>query len=107
MATKNPRIQFVPSDVVHALVRRLAAASGQSRASIVSELMDDIAPVIQGQLEALEKIAARPDEVRAHVEALTASSEAQIAQLRMEFARSGVRGPDRKKRARRAARGAT
>ena len=83
--TKNPRIAFVPSDQVHALVRRLSEASGQSRASIVSELMDDIAPVIQGQLEAFERIAARPDQAREHVQAFANEATAMIAQAMLDL----------------------
>lgn len=96
MSTKNPRIAFVPSDEVLRLVTHLAGASGQSLASIVSELMDDIAPVIQGQLDAFAAIAARPEKAREHIEALAAQSIAAIGQATMEFK------TPRKPRARRA-----
>jgi len=83
--TKNPRIAFVPSDAVHALVGELAETSGKSRASIVSELMDDIAPVIQGQLDAMRKIANRPEEAREHIRDLANESLATIAQVQMDL----------------------
>jgi hypothetical protein len=94
MATKNPRIAFVPSDEVLRLVSQLAGVSGQSKASIVSELMDDLAPVVLGQLEAFRAIAAKPEKVRQHVEALAAESIAQIGQATMAFGK-----PKRKPRA--------
>lgn len=83
--TKNPRISFVPSDEVLRLVSDLAGVSGQSMASIVAELMNDLAPVLSQQLEAFRAIASRPEEARSHIEALAAQSVAQINQLAMEF----------------------
>jgi hypothetical protein len=83
--TKNPRIAFVPSDVVQELVSQMAEASGQSRASIVSELMTDLAPVIRGQIEAFQKIAARPEEARQYITELANDSRAVIAQTELEF----------------------
>ncbi len=83
--TKNLRISFVPSDEVNALVVELAVAADQSRASIVAGLMDEIAPVIRGQLEAFRKIAARPDEARQYVQELANQSMATIAQATLDL----------------------
>jgi hypothetical protein len=83
--TKNPRIAFVPSDAVHALVRELSEASGESRAAIVSSLMDDVEPVIRGQLEAFRKIAARPEEARQHIQDLANETTAKIAQAMLDL----------------------
>lgn len=81
--TKNPRIAFVPSDAVQSVVSEMAEASGQSRASVVAELMDDLAPVIRGQIEALRKIADRPTEARQYIQDLADESRAQIAQAEL------------------------
>jgi len=83
--TKNPRIAFVPSDAVLAVVAEMAEASGQSRASVVAELMDDLAPVIRGQIEAHRKLAGRPEEARQHVQELIDQSRAQIAQTELDL----------------------
>ncbi len=83
--TKNPRIAFVPSDVVQELVSEMAEASGQSRASVVAELMDDLAPVIRGQIEAFRKIADRPSEARQHIQDLAEESRAVIAQAELDL----------------------
>lgn len=83
--TKNPRIAFVPSDAVHKLVRELSESSGESRAAIVSGLMDELEPVIRGQLEAFRRIAARPEETRQHIQELANESMAKIAQVQLDL----------------------
>jgi hypothetical protein len=83
--TKNPRISFVPSDEVHLLVASLSEASGKSRASIVSQLMTEIEPVIKGQLEAFQKIASRPHEARQLVQEYANQATAQIAQAMLDL----------------------
>lgn len=83
--TKNPRIAFVPSDAVHAIVRELSNLSGESRAAIVSGYMDELEPVIRGQLEAFRKIADHPQEVREYVKDLADSARAKIAQAELDL----------------------
>jgi uncharacterized protein YbjQ (UPF0145 family) len=83
--TKNPRIAFVPSDAVHALVGQLSELSGESRAGIVSDFMDQMEPVIRGQIEAFRKIAARPEEARQYVQDLANESTAMIAQAVLDL----------------------
>ena len=98
--TKNPRIAFVPSDVVHALVRRVSDMSGKSRASIVAEILDDVAPVLQGQLDAMEKIAGKPEEARALVAAYANEAIATIAQAQLDLDEPKQK-PGRKRKPRR------
>lgn len=88
MATRpyrNPRIQFVPSDSVHGVVRELSALSGKSRSMIVSELMDEMEPVLTSQVEAFRKIAAAPEQAQALIDAYAAKSVADIGQAVMQF----------------------
>lgn len=83
--TKNPRIAFVPSDAVLALLTDLSESSGRSKASLVAELMHDLAPVIKGQVDAHRKLAARPEEARQHVQDLLDDTNAQLAQVQLEL----------------------
>jgi hypothetical protein len=83
--TKNPRISFVPSDQVAALVARIADVSGQSRASICAEILNDVAPVMQEQLGALEKLRDVPEKAREHLENLAAASRQDIDQALLEL----------------------
>lgn len=54
--------------------------SGQSRASICSGLMDEMAPLLRDMLGALEKLAAQPDRRREFIEELAAMSRSKIAE---------------------------
>lgn len=83
--TKNPRIAFVPSDQVLRLVRQLSELNGQSMASIVSEMMDVISPVVQGQIDALLKVAATPEMAREIVEGYFDECVDQLAQAKLDF----------------------
>ena len=105
--TKNPRIAFVPSDAVHALMEQVSKLSGQSKASIVSELMDEVAPVVQGQIDALMALAASPDKAKQYVQDYAMKAMHDIAQTTMDFAASeDARTVEGKKARRRAARAA-
>jgi hypothetical protein len=83
--TKNPRIAFVPSDAVHAILVELSELSKESRSALVSGYMDDLVPVIRGQLEAFRKIAAHPEEVRQYVHDLADEARAQIDQAELSL----------------------
>jgi hypothetical protein len=83
--TRNPRISFIPSDAAQAVILEMAEVSGKSRASVVAELMTDIAPVIRGQIEAFQKIAARPEEARQYLEELANESIERIGQTVLDL----------------------
>ncbi len=63
----------------------MAEVSGKSRASVVAELMTDIAPVIRGQIEATRKIAGRPEEARQYLEDLANESIEKIGQAVLDL----------------------
>lgn len=83
--TKNPRISFVPSDEVLKLVSKLSELSGESKAGIVSELMDDIAPVVAQQIDTFTAMLAKPEKAREHLLELARQQHAAIDQVAMEF----------------------
>ncbi len=85
MTTKRLRISFVPSEAVEELMAELSEISGESKASIVAGYMDEIVPVIRGQLEAFQKIAAAPEEARQHIQHLANESTAMIAQAVLDL----------------------
>jgi SET domain-containing protein len=107
MTTKLPRIAFVPSEQVHELLRELSTLSGQSLASLVSEMMDEIVPVFQGQISAIRQIAASPEKAREYVHDYATKAMADISQTVIEYAPThdprSVEGKKEKRRAARAA----
>lgn len=82
---KNPRIAFVPSDHLLTVITQLSELSGKSKASIVSEIMDEAATVMSGQLAAYRQIAAAPEKAREVLQQYANDAVAQIAQVVMDF----------------------
>jgi hypothetical protein len=85
MTTKNKRIAFVPSDEVLRLVTKVSELSGQSKASIVAEMMDEVSPVFMNQIETMQALMAAPDKAREYVEDYAERVTAEIAQEVMNF----------------------
>lgn len=83
---KNPRIAFVPSDHLVKIITELSESSGKSKASIVSEIMDEAATVMDGQLKAYRQIAAAPAKAREAVQAYANEQIATIKQAVLDFA---------------------
>ena len=107
MATKLPRICFVPSAHVRALLEQVSTLTGQSMASLASEMLDEVAPVVQGQIDALMALKATPDKARQYVQDYATKAIHDIAQTSMDFAASeDSRTAEGQKARRRAARAA-
>ena len=87
--TKNPRIAFVPSNHLLKIVTELSETSGKSKASIVSEIMDEAAVVIDDQLKAYRKIASAPESARAVLQDYANQQVAKIGQAVIEFDKPG------------------
>lgn len=83
--TKNPRIAFVPSDHVLKTIRELSATSGVPMATIVSEIMDEAAVVMSGQLEAFKQIARAPERAREVVQDYANASMARMSQAVLDL----------------------
>lgn len=98
--TVRPRISFIPTAQVGDLLNELSTLTGQSKASLASEMLDEVAPVIRGQLEALRKVAASPDEARRYVEDYAKRAMDEIAQSVL-----ALDEPNKAKRVKRANRG--
>lgn len=80
MAARNPRISFAPSDELSGLLRELSELSGYTITWHVRDMLSDLIPVYRGQIDAMKKIANRPEEARQYVQALANQSTATIAQ---------------------------
>lgn len=85
MATRNPRIQFVPSDELSALLRELSQLSGHTMAWHVGDMCNDLVPIYRGQIDAMKKIANRPEEAREYVREKANEATATIAQVMLDL----------------------
>jgi len=56
MAVKRKRLLITPSDEVWALIEEVHILTGTPKAAIVSEILDQVAPVFTGQIEALRYV---------------------------------------------------
>lgn len=94
MATKNPRIAFVPSDAFRDIVSELSKVSGKSKAFIVADILDSATPILRDQLAAYREIAGNPEKAKAVLQEYANKATADIAQAVMEFEQ-----PKRRRRA--------
>ena len=79
MATSKPRITITLEHGVYDVVNRLAAASGKSMSSVVTEFLDLAHPQMERAVRILEAAAKAPDEAKADV--LSALKRAEAALL--------------------------
>ena len=64
MAAKQKRLQVTLSPEVRALVEEVHQLTGTPRAAIVSEMLDEIAPVFQNTIHALRIVKEQPREAQ-------------------------------------------
>ena len=97
MATKVPRIAFVPSPEVRALLEEISEASGRPVASIASEILDDVVPVLQEALAAMKAVAAQPERARELVNEFAVRAVQQVGQATLDFEAEQAKKRKRKK----------
>ena len=67
------------------MLRELSGLSGHTMAWHVGDMLTDLVSVYRGQIEAMKKIANRPEEAKQHVRALANEATALIAQAVLAF----------------------
>ena len=82
------------SDSTLAIVEAIAVAAGRSRTAIIGELLDDVAPVLRAQLEAMRQVAAAPERAGELLADLARDGRARIDQAELTF-RADRRGRKR------------
>jgi hypothetical protein len=83
--TRNPRIAFVPSDEVLGILKELRELSGHTLAWHVGDMLTDLVPLYRGQIDAMRKIANRPEEAREYIRDMANESIATILQTVMDL----------------------
>lgn len=64
MPTKRERLAFQPSGPVRMALDELHKLTGQSRAALVSEMLDGVAPLFVEQMRLLQAVADQPQKAR-------------------------------------------
>lgn len=85
MATRNKRVQVALSDEVTRLVDELHELTGQTKSSIISELMDQVAPALHTTLQALKLLNEQPLEAQRLIQNFTNEAVMGAAQASLEF----------------------
>ncbi len=91
MAAKQKRLQVTLSPEVRALVEEVHQLTGTPRAAIVSEMLDEIAPVFQNTIHALRIVKEQPREAQRLIQnfANEAIGKATQAALDLDAAMDG------------------
>jgi phage tail tape-measure protein len=104
MATKTPRIQVTLSEEAYRTVDELAKLQGSNRSRIVAELVNDLAPVLDGLLASLRAAARiREENIKGvrdasyealeRLQPLVGEAEETLALLELMFKRAGEEPP--------------
>lgn len=91
MAAKQKRLQVTLSPEVRALVDEVHELTGTPRAAIISEMLDEIAPVFQNTIHALRIVKEQPREAQRLIQnfANEAIGKATQAALDLDAAMDG------------------
>lgn len=79
------RLQVTPSPEVMALVDEVHALTGTARAAIVSEILDEVAPVFQNMIQALRVVQEQPREAQRLVQNMANEALAKVAQANLDL----------------------
>jgi hypothetical protein len=85
MPTQRKRMNITPSDEVWALINQVHALTGTPKASLVTELLDEIAPVFQNTIRALEMVNEQPREAQRIVQNFANESMGRLAQANLDL----------------------
>ena len=85
MAAKRKRVQVTVSDEVWALVNEVHALTGTPRSAVISEILDEVAPVFQNTIHALRIVKEQPREAQRLIQNMANSAIAQTAQAALDL----------------------
>jgi len=85
MTTKRKRLNVTLSDSVWDLVNEVHALTGTPKAAVISEILDEVAPVFQTQIEALRVLKDRPREAQRLIQNRSNEAIARLAQNTLDL----------------------
>jgi len=85
MTTKRKRMNITPSDEVLALIEEVNALTGTPKAAIISEILDNVAPVLTNQLQALRVLYDSPREAQRLMQNVANDGIAKLAQAQLDL----------------------
>lgn len=97
MPTKNPRILLTVKPDTMEMLRRAAEPMGKPVATLVSEILDEARPVIEGMARAVEFAKGQRVEAFDHLAETLAETQVKAAQLQLAIGKSRRRAVGRKR----------
>ncbi len=91
MPAKKPRvlrIAITPTARLRDLLQELSTLSNQSLSRVAADLLDEVVPVIQGQLQAMRAVASRPEQAAEAIQEYANKAINDVAQASLEFSKS-------------------
>jgi hypothetical protein len=85
MPTNRKRLVLTPSDEVWELVDEVHRLTGTPKSAIVSEILDEVAPVFQNTIQALRLVAEQPREAQRLVQNFANESVGRLAQSQLDL----------------------
>lgn len=85
MAAKQKRLQVTLSPEVRALVEEVHQLTGTPRAAIVSEILDEVAPVFQNTIHALRIVKEQPREAQRLIQNFVNEAIGKAAQAALDL----------------------
>jgi hypothetical protein len=82
---KRTRLQITPSPELWRLIDLVHAKTGEPRAAVVSELLDQVAPAFQTMIAALEMVQESPRQAQRLMTNYGAEKVAELMQMQVEF----------------------
>lgn len=87
MPTKRPRLNVTLSAEVWALVNEVHKFTGTPKSAIVSEILDEIAPVFQTQIQALRILHESPREAQRLMQDFASDSVGKLMNQQLELSK--------------------
>jgi len=81
MPTLKPRVNVTLEPQTYVVIERLAAIQGRSRGSVISDLLDSIAPVMAKTVSLLEAAALAPQQVKDGLRSVVEGVHADLVQV--------------------------
>lgn len=85
MTVKRKRLQLTLSDPVWALVNEVHELTGTPKAAIISEILDEVAPVFQTQIQALRVLKDSPREAQRLIQNFSNENVSRLAQANLDL----------------------
>ena len=85
MTTKRKRLQVTLSDEVWELVNEVHALTGTPKAAVISEILDEVAPVFQNTIQALRIVKEQPREAQRLIQNMANSAIVQASQAALDL----------------------